>query len=276
MPDDERRSTPHPSAPPEPAELGELTDDAITGSFRILQRKHGHRYSLDDVITAFVAARAMPGAKRCLDLGTGIGSVLLMLAYKLPDARFAVVEAQTNSFRLLQDNVARNDLSARVELVNGDLRDAVGLSPLDGVFELVTGTPPYVPPGQATPSTDAQRAYARQEYRGGVESYLSAAAPVLAAEGKLVVCADARFPERVVGFGRSVGLSVIDRLEIIPRADAKAPLFSVFTLMHTHAASALFVHEPPREASWVARNADGARSQAYLDLRAFFGLAARF
>src|SRR3954447_20849642 len=73
-----------PSAPQEPDELGELSHDAITASFRIWQRVRGHRYSLDDVLTAWEAAEAAPTAQRCLELGSGIGSVLLMLAYKLP------------------------------------------------------------------------------------------------------------------------------------------------------------------------------------------------
>ena len=272
MNDRESARPAHPCAPREPDELGELTDDAITGDFRILQRKHGHRYSIDDVITAAEGALAAPEAPRCLDLGSGIGSVLLMLAHKLPTAQFCAIEAQTNSHRLLCDNVARNGLSARVTIVHGDLRDGVGKPPLVGPFDLVTGTPPYVEPGKATPSTDAQRAYARQEFRGGVEVYLEAAARVLAPTGTVVVCADARFPERVLDFAGSVGLRALTKLDVVPRADTKDPLFSVFTLRRTSAepAAALL------EMSWIARNADGTRSQAYLALRAFFGLPPRF
>ena len=265
---DERTSGLHPTAPSEPDDLGELTDDAITGSFRILQRKHGHRYSLDDVLTAYEGAQVAPEARECLELGTGIGSVLLMLAHALPNARFHAVEAQTNSYRLLEQNVARNQLSTRVTLVHGDLRERVGEPPLVGPFDLITGTPPYVPPGKATPSTDAQRAYARQEYRGGVEAYLSAAATALAPNGRLVVCADARFPERVSEYAASVGLRLLRILEAIPRADKKAPLFSVFTLKPRHAAD----DETVEVSRFVARDAEGARSHAYLDLRAYFGL----
>ncbi len=261
----------HPEAPIEADDLGELTDDAITGSFRILQRKRGHRYSIDDVLTAFEGVRVMPLATRCLDLGTGIGSVLLMLAYKLPNARFCAIEAQTGSHRLLTQNVERNGLSTRVTLVHGDLRDHVGQEPLAGPFDLITGTPPYVAPGQATPSSDAQRAYARQEYRGGVEAYLAAAAPVLAPLGRIVVCADARFPERVLSFANQVQLAVLAHTSVLPREGKEGPLFSVFTLGHAA--------ENPgakcQDSTWVARNADGTRSQAYLDLRAFFGLAPR-
>ena len=61
--------------PKEPTELGELTHDAIAGDFRITQRKRGHRYSIDDVLTAQIEASARPNAARCLDLGSGIGSV---------------------------------------------------------------------------------------------------------------------------------------------------------------------------------------------------------
>ena len=84
----------------------ELSDDAIAGTFRVLQRVRGHRYSLDDVATAWEAARARPSAVRVLDLGCGLGSVLLMLAWKLPDARLVGVEAQDISLALARRNVA--------------------------------------------------------------------------------------------------------------------------------------------------------------------------
>jgi tRNA1(Val) A37 N6-methylase TrmN6 len=267
---DPRFLPPHPSAPDEPEELGELSDDAIAGPFRILQRVRGHRYSLDDVLTAYVAAQAAKDATRCLDLGTGIGSVLLMLAYKLAHARFAAVEAQRNSFALLTRNVARNGLDARVEAVHGDLRAVVGMAPLDGPFDLITGTPPYVPPGRATPSSDAQKAFARQELRGGVEAYLEAGSRVLSTRGRVVVCADARSPERVERAAAALGLCVVARCEVVAREGSKGPLFSVFTLSRQgdHATNTTITR-------WVARTHDGARSEAYRALRAFFAMPAR-
>jgi len=54
----------------------DLTDDALTDRVRVLQRRSGHRYSVDDVATAWLALRTMPEARACLDLGCGIGSVL--------------------------------------------------------------------------------------------------------------------------------------------------------------------------------------------------------
>jgi tRNA1Val (adenine37-N6)-methyltransferase len=264
----------HPEAPEEPDDLGPLSDDAITGSFRILQRVHGHRYSLDDVVTAWEAARALPHAASCIDLGSGIGSVLLMLAYKLRAARFVAVEAQRNSFELLTRNVARNELSDRVRPVFGDLRAVAHPELAPGGFDLVTGTPPYVPPGTATPSSDAQRAYARQEFRGGVEDYLHAGARCLRPGGRMVVCADARFPQRVLALAPQLDLRVLRQRDVIPREGEKGPLFSVFTLARCEPTSPAAGAPELDHCRWIARNAQGARSQDYLDMRAFFGLDA--
>ena len=251
-----------PSAlPEEPLELGELTHDAIAGDFRITQRKHGHRYSIDDVITAQVAASARPFAARCLELGSGIGSVLLMLAYRLPAARFVAVEAQRNSFELLTRNVAQNALQERVTTLRGDLRECV--TPSLGSFDLVTGTPPYVLPGQATPSTDAQRAYARQEYRGGVEDYILAASRVLAPAGLVAVCCDARRPDRVEQAALQCELGIVSQCDVYPRSGRPA-LFSVFTLGQGPASRT--------RSAFVARTENGARSEQYLALREFFGM----
>jgi tRNA1Val (adenine37-N6)-methyltransferase len=267
------RSVDHDTLPPgleppvEPDELGELSCDAITATFRIHQRKAGHRYSLDDVITAWEAAQVAPQASRCLELGSGVGSVLLMLAYKLPDAQFVAVEAQRNSFALLSRNVADNGLRERVTLVHGDLRSSV--DDRLGRFDLITGTPPYVRPGTATPAPDSQKSYCRQEWRGGVEAYLEAAAKVLAPQGKVVVCADARTPERVSRTAERLDLRLLARRDVVPREGVKAPLFSTFVLEHQSAT-------PPSAAAvshWCARDAAGQRTTDYRAVRSFFGLA---
>jgi tRNA1Val (adenine37-N6)-methyltransferase len=245
------------------------TDDPLTGRFDVWQLKGGHRYSLDDVLTAREALRAAPRAERVLDLGCGIGSVLLMEADQLPDARLVGVEAQPISFELAEANVARNEVGARVTLIHGDLRDpAIQAAARDagGPFDLISGTPPYMPPGTSTPSPHPQRAHARVELRGGVEDYLAAMAPLLADGGRAVVCCDARHPERALDGGRAVGLRPLRQLDAVPRA-GRDPLFSVFTFGGPGSAGGLTHAEP-----FVARDAEGRRTAAYVALRRFFGL----
>ncbi|MEO5969652.1 MAG: hypothetical protein ABIQ95_06965, partial [Bdellovibrionia bacterium] len=49
--------------------------DALSGHFRVFQLKKGHRYSTDDVLTAWYGTTWCPSASKALDLGSGIGSV---------------------------------------------------------------------------------------------------------------------------------------------------------------------------------------------------------
>lgn len=224
------------------------------------QRVGGHRYSLDDVLTAWEAAQFAPTTH--VDLGCGIGSVLLMVAYKHPNARSVGIEAQHVSFELAQRNVLRNALNARVDLHRGDLRDPDWSDRL-GKFDLVTGTPPYMPPGTSTPSPDAQRRFARIELRGGIEAYLDAASGLVSDTGRIVVCADARSPERVEVSAERAGLVILRRRDAIPR-EGKDALFTVWTLGREG--------ERCDAEPFVARTADGERTQAYLDVRTFFDL----
>ena len=257
------------------AAADELTDDALAGPYRVLQRRRGHRYSLDDTVTAWVAAQVRPGALRLLDLGTGLGSVLLMLAYKLPGARLYGIEAQAESFALLARNCERNGLlgpQGRVQIARGDFRERgcieAAARALAGEVELVTGTPPYQPPGRGSVSPDPQRAHARVELRGGVEAYLQAAAHVLAPTGALVVCADARTPERVERAAAGCALAPVARLDVVPAA-GKGALFSVWTLLPLAAAVGVACVRAP---DFVARDAHGRRSPQALALRRFFDL----
>lgn len=245
----------------------ELTSDAITEDYRILQRQRGHRYSLDDVLTAAVACQARPDASRALDLGTGIGSVLLMTAWKLRGADVVGIEAQEISFALLERNVRENGLCERARVIHGDFREEAVRREAGGPFPLVTGTPPYFPAGTASVSPDPQRAHARVELRGGVEAYLAAAGALLEPSGTVVLSADARAGARVERGARTAALHVHARLDAIPRR-GRPPLFSVFTLGRAAPSSV-------RESVFVAREADGTRSAEYVALRAFFGLAQR-
>jgi tRNA1(Val) A37 N6-methylase TrmN6 len=209
--------------------LGPLTDDWLTRDVRVYQRQKGHRFSSDDVVTAYVAHRAAPDARRVLDLGCGLGSVLLQLAWKLPEARLAGVEVQPVSFELLRRNVARSGYAGRVVIEHGDLRDNSVLDRVGAGFDLITGTPPYFPPDAALDADDEQRALARVEYRGGIEAYIGAAMPRLSSAGVLVLCGDARALQRTTAACHRVGLCVHGRCDVVARA-GRPPLFSVWTL----------------------------------------------
>jgi tRNA1Val (adenine37-N6)-methyltransferase len=251
-------------------ELGPLTDDALTSRFRVYQRAAGHRYSIDDVATAWEAATLRPDARRVLDLGTGLGSVSISLADVLPAARITGIEAEGIAFALLEKNVARNGLLARLRIEHGDLRDGALLDRViaeEGPFDLVTGTPPYFLPHEATPPPDRQKAHARIELRGGIEAYLTAAARAVATGGDVVLCASVRQRARLEAHAPSVGLALRATRDLIPR-EGTAPLFVLATLRRD--AGPALVHPP-----FVARTAAGERTPMERAVRGFFGLASR-
>lgn len=246
--------------------LGPLTDDWLTRDVRVFQRAKGHRFSSDDVATAYVAHGARPAARRVLDLGTGLGSVLLLLGWKLAEAELCGVEAQAVSFELLRRNVARCGFHERLQIRQGDLRDRELLAGFGHQFDLISGTPPYFPPEAALDAEDEQRAYARIEYRGGVEAYIQAGAPLLAPGAALVLCGDARVNARVSAASQAAGLFVVARTDVIARA-AQPPLFSIWTLTESPL--------PFLVDSLTLRGVSGEPTPDALALRAFSGFGPR-
>jgi len=236
----------------------------LAGNFRILQRLDGHRWSLDDLMTAWVAQRSVPTAQRICDLGCGIGTVLLFLAWRFPMAKLVGVEAQAESAALARRSLVWNDVTARAEVRSGDLRDAASV-PEGRVFDLVTGTPPYFPPGTGVESSRPQCAPCRFEHRGGVEVYVDAIARTLARGGRAVVCQGASQTHRVAPAVEKAGLVVEARLDIIPKTD-KAFLLSLFTLAHPDDA------RPDGTREMIVRTSDGQWTDDFRKVREDLGM----
>ena len=229
------------------AEFGErITLDALTGpnemvsgaplqddagepaGWLIAQRKHGHRHSADDVLTAWYALQVARGVEEHLDLGAGIGTVGLLTLWGLgAAARLTCVEAQEVSYRLLQSNLDANRIRGRVDCTRGDLRELR----LDKKFPLVTGSPPYFPPGTGVLPQDSQKAHARFELRGDVSDYAKAACLHLASGGWFVFCFPAPQRGRALAGVAAAGLRVVRLREVVPR-ESLAPLFTLFACQH--------------------------------------------
>ncbi|MBI5501057.1 MAG: methyltransferase [Deltaproteobacteria bacterium] len=268
----------------------------LAGDWRILQRVDGHRWSLDDLVTAWWAARVFNssrtlrpgsgarseprpegrgsegGGARCVghehrvvDLGCGIGTVMLLLAWRLPAARVAGVEAQGVSVELARRSILFNGVEDRCTVLEGDFRECssrAGLGPAD----LVTGTPPYLPRGSGTESSRPQSGPCHFEHRGGVEEYVRVAAELLAGGGVFVGCAAARQRPRVEASAADAGLAVESWREVVPR-EGKAPLFAVYAVRR-RVAPGVCVCPPPL----VVRDRAGCWTAEFASLREEMGL----
>jgi tRNA1(Val) A37 N6-methylase TrmN6 len=261
------RSRAEPLGPQGRAELEPREDEdlsLLSGDWRIFQKRRGHRWSLDDLVTAWVACGSVTSAPtRALDLGCGIGSVLMMVAWRFPDARLVGVEAQELSAFMARRSLAYNGADGRVEVRHGDLRDAARVAE---TFDLVTGTPPYFAAGEGVEPTHAQSASCRFEHRGGVEEYCEAAARALGGpDARFVMCAAALEEVRVRAGARAAGLAVLARLHVVPR-EGKAPLVHVFTMARGDAAW------PSEPAQLVVRDARGAWTPEFAEVRRAMGM----
>ena len=199
----------------------------LTGDWRIFQKLRGHRWSLDDLVTAWVAVRRRdPGTPlRALDLGCGLGSVLLMIAWKLPLADVTGIEAQADRAAMGRRSIAFNGASDRCRIIDGDLREARFTG-----FELITGTPPYFPRGSGTESAKPHATPCRFELLGGIESYLAAARDALTAGGEIVICSSALERDRFDAATAELGMHRREHWDIVPRT-GKAVLVMVDVLV---------------------------------------------
>lgn len=204
--------------PPAPDE----TLDRLVGDWWLYQLARGHRFSTDDLICGWRAAHVCPDARTVLDLGSGIGSVGLYALGVLAqrgnaDATLIGVEAQDVSHRLARRSVEANGLQARVTMRHGDLRALDEVLDSDARFDLITGSPPYIPLGKGVVSPHPQRAACRMELRGSVYDYAEAAVGRLAPGGRFVFVMSARDP-RTDDAPVAAGLAVLERLEVVFRA----------------------------------------------------------
>ena len=258
-----------PGAESSPEVAVDETLDALSGHFRIFQFRQGHRFSTDDVLTAWYGTAWAPSASRVLDLGSGLGSVAMIAAWRLPGARFVTIEAQPASVSLAAKSAAYNGLLNRYELRLADFRAPDVFA--DGEeFDLVLGSPPYFPPGSGIESEDPQRVACRFERRGDIRDYARTAAERLAAGG-LFACV---FPDghrsRVEESAAAADLIIVRRRPVVFR-EGEPPLIALFAMMRQ-------ADLPPhmRDRTWVEpplviRCADGQVHPEYAALKLAVG-----
>ena len=243
--------------------------DALSGHFRIYQLRGGHRFSTDDLLTAWYGTTTAPSAASVLDLGSGIGSVAMIAAWRLHGARLVTIEAQDESVRLARKSAAYNGLGDRCEIRHGDFRDPGALADSE-CFDLVLGSPPYFPLGTGIEGDHPQKVACRFELRGNIRDYARVAFAHLAVGG-VVACV---FPEeqrdRVEDAAAAAGLAIFRRRPVVFR-EGEPPLVTLFAMIR-----ATDLPDDIRAKSWVEpplviRRADGSIHPEYSAVKLSIG-----
>ena len=263
-------------------EAGESLD-FLCGHWKIFQYERGHRYSTDDVLCAWYASSWAPRVDRALDIGSGISSVALLVAWRLPGAHVVTIEAQEISLRLAKKSVRYNGVADRFTQLLGDLRDPAVLAQAvatGGPFDLVTGSPPYWPVGTALPSAHPPAVPARLAVRGDVGDYAKSAATVLAPGGVFCCVFQASQDARVQAALHDAGLVLLRKRDVVFKDGS--PLeengISLYLAMRRGDVPKTFpslgdvvIGKPVVEPPLCIRRADGSTHPEYATVRLSFG-----
>ncbi|MFN7132127.1 MAG: tRNA1(Val) (adenine(37)-N6)-methyltransferase [Myxococcales bacterium] len=268
---------PGPRAPgrDDPAANGvpdDQTLDAWSGFFCIFKYHKGHRFSTDDLLVAWYGTSHGPSASRVLDLGSGIGTVAMIAAWRLPGAHFVTVEAQAISIALARKSLRYNGLEERFDARQGDFRDP-GVLGADERFDLVLGSPPYFPLEDGIHGDHEQKIACRFEVRGSIADYCAVAARHLA-PGGMFACVfpiqPAHQAARVRDAADAAGLTVLRRRDVVLK-EGEPPLLGLFLMSRAtdlpEAMRGRTFEEPPL----VIRRRDGSVHPEYAVVKMAIG-----
>jgi tRNA1Val (adenine37-N6)-methyltransferase len=247
------------------------TLDAISGHFRLFQLRDGHRFSTDDILTAWYGTTWCPTARTALDLGSGIGTVGMICAWRLPGAKFVTVEAQSDSVALAKKSACYNGLEHRYEIRTGDFRDGKILR-ADEKFDLVTGSPPYWPLSDGLQSEHPQKVACRFELRGSIADYCATAAKHLA-PGGFFACVFPHEPAqlaRVEAAAKNSSLVIVRKRPVVFREGDPA-LVALFGLMRADDLPEWFRGQTWTEPELVIRTHDGKIHPEYSAVKLAIG-----
>jgi len=192
----------------------------------ILQKRRGYRFSLDAVVLAdFVARlRGRAGAEkstRYLDLGTGCGVILVLLAKWGTGLTGYGVEIQEALADLAGRNLRLHGLEDRFQVLCTNLKTLPARFP-PASFDWITSNPPYRGLGTGRINPDPQKALARHELTASLEDICGVTAHLLGEKGRaFLVYPAGRFAGLVVHL-REAGLEPKTVRPVYPKPGEKA------------------------------------------------------
>lgn len=138
----------------------ERMDELHIKNYRIIQNEDMFCFGMDAVLLSdFVKGKQ--GAK-VLDMGTGTGIIPILLEAKEKGAMFKALEIQKESVSMARRSVALNGLQEKIQIVEGDIKEASKLMKASS-FDIVTCNPPYMNHSHGLTNPDLPKAIARHE-----------------------------------------------------------------------------------------------------------------
>lgn len=161
---------------------GERLDDLNLKGLCIIQHEDKFKFGMDAVLLAnFVSVKK---GDRIVDLGCGTGIIPIIIAAKSRDTFIYGVEIQEYVADMALRSVEFNNMSERINIINGDIRDAAKILGCEK-FDIVTSNPPYMPYNTGFDKLNESENISRYEIYGGLEDFVKSAGRLLKFGGKL-------------------------------------------------------------------------------------------
>lgn len=154
----------------------ERIDDLQRNGYKIIQDPCRFCFGMDAVLLSGYA-RADKG-DHVIDLGTGTGIIPILMEAKTEASHLIGLEIQEESADMARRSVALNDLESKIEIVTGDIKQAVELFG-KSTMDVVTSNPPYMIGQHGLKNPDSEKAIARHEVLCTLEDVVKAAAALL-------------------------------------------------------------------------------------------------
>lgn len=199
----------------------ERIDELHRNQYKIIQNPQGFCFGMDAVLLSGFA-RVKKG-ERVLDMGTGTGIIPILLEAKTEGEHFTGLEIQEYSVDMAQRSVLLNDLQNKIEIVQGDIKNAskqFGRS----VFDVVTTNPPYMKAAHGLQNPDKAKAIARHEVLCTLEDVVREAAAVLKPGGRLYMVHRPRRLMEIIGVLSDYHLEIKRMKPVYPSAEKEASM----------------------------------------------------
>lgn len=238
--------------------------DSLSDDYIIMQPDgHGYRYSTDDMLVAWFALillRNKP-VERFIDLGSGLGSVPMILLACLPHLHGVGVEVLEEKVSLCNRSLRANGLDKRFTLSCGDLRDFSPPISFEKT-DLISTSPPYFPEDAGIVPTDKMRAVSMFELHGDIGDYINFASRHLSDNGLFVTVYPTPSSDKIKYHADLQNLEIIDEVPIYPAENKESVI--TLTALARRGTKKLFSQTPD---SLTIRNSEGKQTEEYLHAR---------
>ena len=160
---------------------GERIDELQRNGYRIIQNPERFCFGMDAVLlSGFARAKKQ---ERCLDLGCRNAIIPILMEAKTEGKHFTGLEIQPESADMARRSVALNGLQDRIDIVEGDIKDASKIFGASS-FHVVKTNQPYMTAQHGLKNVYEAKTIARHEVLCNLEDIIRESARLLMPGGR--------------------------------------------------------------------------------------------